>query len=87
MEPKKNIESVVISPAKDRHQRVGKGFSLSEIKESGKSIDFLKENNITIDYMRRSSHKENVELLINLKLSSKKIKKRETEIEENEWEG
>ena len=77
MEPKNTIKARVISPAKDRQKRVAKGFSLLEIKESGKSIEDLRENNLNIDYFRRSSHKENIEHLKNLKPSSKTKKKRE----------
>jgi predicted flap endonuclease-1-like 5' DNA nuclease len=77
METKKKIEALVISPAKDGHKRIAKGFSLSEIKESGKSINDLIEYGICIDYMRKSSHEENIELLKKLKPLDKKAKPRE----------
>lgn len=77
MEPKTKIEATVISPAKSGHKRLGKGFSLIEIKEAGKTIEVLKENRLKIDYFRKSSYNENVELLKKLKPLSTKKKKRD----------
>ncbi|NHJ26099.1 MAG: hypothetical protein EAX89_16090 [Candidatus Lokiarchaeota archaeon] len=77
METNKKPEALVISPSKDGHKRIGTGFSLLEIKEAGKSIELLHENNLKIDYMRRSSHATNVDLLKKVKPLSKKVKKRE----------
>jgi len=76
MENNKNIMAVVISPAKDAHKREAKGFSLSEIKEAGKTPELLRALNINIDYFRRSKHESNIEQLKKLKPVSKKVKKK-----------
>ena len=76
MENNKNIVAIAISPAKDAHLRNGKGFSLLEIKEAGKTVELLRELNIDIDFFRRSKHKVNVEDLKKLKSDSKKTKKK-----------
>lgn len=72
----KNTVAVVISPAKDAHKREAKGFSLSEIKEAGKTTELLRVLNINVDYFRRSKHELNVEQLKKLKPVSKKVKKK-----------
>ncbi len=72
----KNTVAVVISPAKDAHKREAKGFSLSEIKEAGKTPELLRALNINVDYFRRSKHELNVEQLKKLKPVSKKVKKK-----------
>jgi len=77
MENNSQVEATVISPAKDAHIRKGSGFSLTEIKEAGKSLIDINELNINIDYFRKSTHQENVQKLQNLKLEKKKSKKRE----------
>ena len=76
MENNKNTVAVVISPAKDAHKREAKGFSLSEIKEAGKTPELLRALNINVDYFRRSKHELNVEQLKKLKPVSKKVKKK-----------
>lgn len=76
MESNKNIVAVVISPAKDAHKREAKGFSLSEIKEVGKTPELLRALNINVDYFRRSKHESNIEQLKKLKPVGKKIKKK-----------
>jgi ribosomal protein L13E len=76
MENNKNIVAMAISPAKDAHHRKGKGFSLSEIKEAGKTVELLKDLNIDIDFFRRSKHDANIEELKKLKPISKKTKKK-----------
>ena len=76
MENNKNIVAVVISPAKDAHKREAKGFSLSEIKEAGKTPELLRALNVNVDYFRRSKHDLNVEQLKKLKPVSKKAKKK-----------
>lgn len=43
--------------------RVGKGFSLGELKEAGVSREQVKALGIYIDERRRSVHKENINLL------------------------
>ncbi|MBA7568486.1 hypothetical protein ES708_10215 [subsurface metagenome] len=72
----KNTVAVVISPAKAAHKREAKGFSLSEIKEAGKTPELLRALNISVDYFRRSKHELNVEQLKKLKPVSKKVKKK-----------
>ena len=67
---------MAISPAKDAHLRNGKGFSLLEIKEAGKTVELLRELNVNIDFFRRSKHKVNIEALKVLKSDSKKKKKK-----------
>ena len=43
------IIAVVKSPAKDRNLKNGKGFSLQEIKDAGKTIELLRKLNIDIE--------------------------------------
>ncbi len=76
MENNKNVVAVVISPAKDAHKREAKGFSLSEIKEAGKTPELLRALNINVDYFRKSKHDLNIEQLKKLKPVSKKVKKK-----------
>ena len=63
MESKDALKSVVKSPASDAHLRAGEGFSLSEIEASGRSLEMIKKLNVKIDYFRKSSHENNVNLL------------------------
>ena len=65
----------VKSPARDAHLRVGKGFSLGEIKAAGHTIRALKTLGIKIDYLRRTVHDFNVKQLKEIKLPT--IKKKE----------
>jgi predicted flap endonuclease-1-like 5' DNA nuclease len=76
MENNKNIVAMAISPAKDAHLRKGKGFSLSEIKEAGKTVELLRVLNVDIDFFRKSKHESNVEVLKKLKPVRKKTKKK-----------
>jgi len=76
MENNKNIVVTVISPAKDAHLRKGKGFSLSEIKEAGKTVELLRDLNVDIDFFRKSKHDNNIEELKKLKPVSNKTKKK-----------
>ena len=76
MENYKNTVAIVISPAKDAHKREAKGFSLSEIKEAGKTPELLRALNIDVDYFRRSKHESNIEQLKKIKPVSKKVKKK-----------
>ncbi|MFX1269286.1 MAG: ribosomal protein L13e [Promethearchaeota archaeon] len=64
------------SPTRDHHIRKGTGFSLTEIKEAGKTIQSLHELNIPVDYFRKSIHKDNVEKLKKLKIEKKKGQKK-----------
>ena len=72
---KSNIATVK-SPSREGHIREGNGFSLTEIKAAGKTIAFLKELNIKIDYFRKSTHEWNIEQLKALKPLKKKEKKK-----------
>ncbi|MFX1395087.1 MAG: helix-hairpin-helix domain-containing protein [Promethearchaeota archaeon] len=72
----KNAIAKVKSPSRDAHLREGNGFSLSEIKAAGKTIAFLKEFNVKIDYFRKSKHKWNIEQLKTLKPLKKKLKEK-----------
>lgn len=67
---------MVISPAKDAHLRKGKGFSLSEIAEAGKTVELVRDLNVDIDFFRKSKHETNIEELKKLKPVSKKTKKK-----------
>ncbi|MCC6013359.1 MAG: 60S ribosomal protein L13 [Candidatus Verstraetearchaeota archaeon] len=65
---------IVFSPSKKyspRKKREGRGFSLLELKAAGISEKEAKKLGIRIDKRRRSCHQENVELLKNIKNSSK----------------
>jgi len=76
MKSKTEIIATVKSPAKDSHRRQGIGFSLKEIKESGKRINQLKDLRINIDYFRVSAYPKNIEILKNLKIPKKEGRKR-----------
>ncbi|MFX0028124.1 MAG: helix-hairpin-helix domain-containing protein [Candidatus Hermodarchaeota archaeon] len=71
------IFATVKSPSKNSTWRRAKGFSLEEIKQSGRKLTHLKELNIDIDKFRKSAHPENIEALKSLKITEKEIKKRE----------
>jgi predicted flap endonuclease-1-like 5' DNA nuclease len=76
MENNGEIFASVKSPSKSSHWRRAKGFSLDEIKQSGRDLTQLKENNIDIDYFRKSTYQENIEALKNFKIESRVKKKR-----------
>lgn len=59
------IRPTVFSPIYNK-PREGRGFSLKEIKEAGLTISIAKKLNIPIDRRRKSSHKENVQKIIEL---------------------
>jgi large subunit ribosomal protein L13e len=77
MESKEKIIAKVKSPSKDAHIREGKGFSLKEIEKAGKSVQLLEDLNIKIDFLRKSSHPKNIEILKKVEIPKKKGKKRE----------
>ncbi|MHA1669046.1 MAG: hypothetical protein ACTSV5_00555 [Promethearchaeota archaeon] len=77
MESKNALKSVVKSPARDAHLKMGNGFSLSEIEASGHSLEVIKRLNIKIDYFRKSSHDHNIKSLKSIKIPDSKEKKRE----------
>ena len=68
--------ATVKSPAKDAHWRRANGFSLKEIKESGKNINQLRDMKIKIDYFRKSAYPENIETLKKIKIPKKEVEKR-----------
>ncbi|MFX0147306.1 MAG: ribosomal protein L13e [Candidatus Hodarchaeota archaeon] len=76
METKVIANTTVKSPSKEHSLRKGKGFSLGEIKEAGKTVQLLNQLNIQIDYLRKSMHQENIEKLKKLKIKEKKKKKK-----------
>ncbi|MEM0027245.1 MAG: ribosomal protein L13e [Ignisphaera sp.] len=43
--------------------KIGRGYSLGELKEAGLNYKIARQLNIPIDLRRRSAHKENVENL------------------------
>jgi ribosomal protein L13E len=75
-ETKEKISAIVKAPCRDAHIRKGRGFSLGEIKEAGKTVVFLKELDVIIDYFRKTIYSQNVEMLKTLKEIKKKTKKR-----------
>jgi ribosomal protein L13E len=77
MEPKQKLIAVIKSPSKDGYLREGKGFSLSEINQAGKTVNLLKDLNIKIDYFRKSVHSKNIESLKLIEVPKKKGKKKE----------
>jgi len=76
MQNKDQVNAIVISPSKNVRLRKASGFSLKEIKQAGKTVNELKDLNIQIDFLRKSAHEENIEVLKSLKLPKKQKKKR-----------
>jgi predicted flap endonuclease-1-like 5' DNA nuclease len=68
-----NVEifATVKSPSKSSHRRRAKGFSLEEIRQSGRGLTQLNEINIDIDYFRKSVYQENIQVLKSLKIADK----------------
>jgi len=57
-------EPIVYKPAKrGREKRVGRGFSIGELKAAGLSLSDAKRLGIYVDKRRKSVHEWNVELL------------------------
>ena len=79
METKEKLIAIVKSPSKDAHLRTGKGFSLNEIRQAGKTVKFLEDLNIRIDYFRNSVYSENIEKLKSIEVPKKKDKKHESD--------
>ncbi|MFX1322713.1 MAG: ribosomal protein L13e [Promethearchaeota archaeon] len=75
-ETNEKIYPTIKSPSREHHIRKGKGFSLTEIKEAGKTIQLLHKLNIPVDYFRKSTYKDNVEKLKKLKIEKKKGEKK-----------
>ncbi len=74
---KEGFTAMVISPARDHYKREGNGFSIPEIRESGKTIQLVKQHGIKIDYFRTSIHEFNVKKLNKLEPIENKGPKRE----------
>ncbi|BFI74877.1 50S ribosomal protein L13e [Sulfurisphaera ohwakuensis] len=71
------VEPIVKRPhyrfeIRKKDTKVGKGFSLKELKESGLSVQEAKKLGIRIDKRRKTSYPENVEALKKLKEQEKK---------------
>jgi predicted flap endonuclease-1-like 5' DNA nuclease len=77
MQKNKEMSAIVISPSRNVHFRKGRGFSLEEIHQAGRKVNELRNQNIPIDFLRKSAHKENIDVLVNLKLPKSTSKKRE----------
>jgi large subunit ribosomal protein L13e len=59
-----NMEARVYKPGtRKRKSRIGRGFSLGELREAGITIQEAKRLGLYIDKRRKSIHKENVEML------------------------
>ncbi|MHA1805234.1 MAG: helix-hairpin-helix domain-containing protein [Promethearchaeota archaeon] len=71
------VVAMVKSSSRDKHLREGKGFSLPEIRETGKDIKLLKELGLRIDYRRKTIHDFNVSKLKALEVPKKKAAKKE----------
>ncbi len=54
---------VLSSMRGEKRKRIGRGFSLEEIKQAGISIKEAKARGIPIDKRRKTAHKWNVEAL------------------------
>ena len=62
-EPPKEVIPLIKSPSKFVIKRIGKGFSLSEIKNAAVPLDEVMKMNLPIDRRRKSTHQENIEYL------------------------
>lgn len=66
------------------YHRVGRGFSVGELKHAGLTIQLAKQFNVPIDFRRRSVHQSNVENLkkfvekISVLITAKKTKPAKT---------
>jgi len=55
---------IVYKPGSNKTRfRVGKGFSVSELKEMGLSISEARKLGLYVDKRRKSVHKENIDIL------------------------
>ncbi|MBX5321485.1 MAG: ribosomal protein L13e [Candidatus Bathyarchaeota archaeon] len=73
---------------KGGNQRLGKGFSLRELKEAGLNVKQALKLGIFVDYRRRTFHEENVkaleEFLATKKASEPKPKRRKPKSEKQQ---
>ncbi|MCS7116347.1 MAG: ribosomal protein L13e [Nitrososphaerota archaeon] len=58
--------------------RVGRGFSLLELKEAGLSIEDARRMNLRIDLRRKTMHKENIDLIKDWLHSQSKLKEKDS---------
>ena len=72
------VFATVKSPSKSSDWRKAKGFSLEEIRQSGRDLTQLKELNIDIDHFRKSTYQKNIEVLKALKIDGKTKDKRKS---------
>lgn len=65
MSKKNEIKAIVITRDnyKKLKKRIGRGFSINEIKEAGITIDKARKIGIYIDFRKKSKHIENIEKL------------------------
>lgn len=56
--------------------RIGRGFSLNELKEAGMNLDIARRLKIPINHRRRSCWSENVKMLKDLSVSAEKIRRK-----------
>ncbi len=62
---------VLTSTRKEKRKRIGRGFSLGELKDAGISIQEARLRGIPIDRRRKSVHQWNVEALKKLVVGEK----------------
>ncbi len=72
------IEAKVLKP--NKKQRVGKGFSSSELKKAGSSLSEGLKLHIPIDPKRKTVHEDNVEAL-KLFLKQRKTRVKQEKVE------
>jgi large subunit ribosomal protein L13e len=60
----KKTKVIVYKPGTDKRMvRIGRGFSIGELKEVGLNVKKARKLGLYIDERRRSIHKENIEIL------------------------